>query len=160
MIGMFPELEETNTLLEGYPYSAFDNPAENIAERLIILAHLTYNAEVWGKTPERRKRYWKAFLENVEGGANTNRLSVWWKQFRDGMASRPLNNPDYLHEKNLLLDPTHLSTEVEDREVLDILREQAPYLVDRARFWVRTRSKKNQEDTVPDANFQLTGEDD
>lgn len=157
---MFTELPETNQILEEYPYIPLDTPAENVAERLIVLGHLTYNPDVWASSPDRRKRYWKAFLENVEGSSNTNRVSVWWAQFTDGMASRTLNNEKYLHEKNLLLDPTSLSTPVEDRLVLEALRNHAGYLVDRARIWVRTRSSKKSsttQDQEPDLEMKEEG---
>ena len=60
-------------------------------------------------------------------------------QVTEGLVIPPLNDPEFLHEKNLLLSPSTLSTPVQDQEVLQVFRQQTPYLVDRARMWVRTR---------------------
>lgn len=143
---MFPELPETTRILAEYPYAPLDAPAENIAERLIALGHLTFNRDVWAASPDRIKRYWVAYAENITGSANTNRVSVWWARMTEGMASENLTKPDYLHEKNLLLDPMHLSTPVPDQDVLQVFRQQTDYLIDRARIWVRVRNanKENQ----------------
>lgn len=142
---MFEELPETSRLLGEYPYAPFDDPAENIAERLIALGHLGFNRDVWAASPERIKRYWLAYAENIKGSANTNRLSIWWAEMTDGMAIENLTKAEYLHEKNLLLDPTHLSTPVTDQAVLQVFRQQTDYLIDRARMWVKKRNANRQE---------------
>lgn len=136
---MFEELPATTRLLSEYPYPQLPDPAENVAERLVALVHSGYNRDVWAVSPERLKRYWTAFSEHCEGSANTNRVSVWWTQVTEGLVIPPLNDPEFLHEKNLLLSPSTLSTPVQDQEVLQVFRQQTPYLVDRARMWVRTR---------------------
>lgn len=142
---MFPELPETEKILAQYPYKPFTDPAENIAERLIALGHLSANRDVWFSSPERIKRYWLAYTENIQGSANTDRLSIWWSKMTDQMATTDLNMTGYLHEKNLLLMPTELSTPVEDQLVLQVFRTETDFLIDRARMWIRVR-KANKED--------------
>ena len=142
---MFPELPETNKILAQYPYAPFTDPAENVAERLIALGHLSFNRDVWASSPERIKRYWFAYAENIEGAANTNRVSIWWSRMTEGMASDNLVSTPHLHEKNLLLDPTQLSTPVTDQAVLQVFRQQTDYLIDRARMWVKIRRNNSKE---------------
>lgn len=152
---MFPELKITNHLIESiHAYPEFDDAAHNVAERLVILGHLTFNRDVWAVSSERLKRYWSAYAENIEGNANTNKLSVWWAQFTQGMASKPFNDMQYLHEKNLLLDPVHLSTPVKDEEVLEVFRRETSYLIDRTRVWVNLR-KKSKDLEIPQAPIEM-----
>lgn len=137
---MFSELPETTKILEQYPYQPFIDPAENIAERLIALGHLSFNRDVWASSPERIKRYWVAYSEHIRGSANTNKVSIWWSTMTEGMASENLTKTEYLHEKNLLLTPTQLSIPVPDQAVLQVFRQQTDYLIDRARMWVKTKN--------------------
>lgn len=136
---MFDDLKVTNELLKLSSYEPFEDPAYNVAERLIILGHLTFNRNIWSASPERYKRYWAAYLENIEGSANTNRVSIWWKQVTENMGSLPLNKMEYRHEKNLLIEPTKLQPSVEDNAVLNVFRREAGYLVDRTRVWVANK---------------------
>lgn len=141
---MFNELPKTSALLEEYPYTPFDDPARNVAERLIALAHIGFNGDVWGASPDRIKRYWVAFNENIQGSANTNSLSIWWSKMTEGMVTKSITDTAYLHEKNLLLDPKNLSISVSDQAVLQIFRQETDYLIDRARMWVRVRQAKRK----------------
>lgn len=136
---MYDNLTITTELMKISPYEPFENPAHNIAERLVMLGHLTFNRDVWAASPERIKRYWAAYTENIEGSANTNRLNIWWSQMTEGMASNPLNDIQYLNEKNLLLDPINLQPSVSESEVLEVFRRETSYLIDRTRVWVNAR---------------------
>lgn len=143
----FTELPLTNAVIDAYPYTPFDDPARNLAERLIALGHLGFNRDVWASSPERIKRYWVAYNEHIKGSANTNRLSTWWSQVTEGMVIQPFIKPEYLHEKNLLLSPEHLSTPVEEQDVLSVFRTDSDYLIDRARMWAKVRRDTKNTDT-------------
>lgn len=138
------ELTETNKILETYPYPPFQDPARNLAERLIILGHLAKNHDIWGTTPERRKRYWSAYIEHIGSCANTDSLSTWWNELEEEMGLHKLNSTQHLHEKNLLLQPEE-NFGTTEYEILASLRKDAPYLIDRVRVWSRTKyTKENQ----------------
>lgn len=154
---MFNELKITSELLSLSPYEQFENPAHNLAERLVVLGHLSFNADVWAASPDRIKRYWKAYAENIEGSANTNRLSVWWQQMTEGMACKPLNDIKYLNEKNLLLDPTHLQPSTEESDVLEVFRRETGYLIDRTRVWVAAR-RESKKAMLPDVDIAIEGD--
>lgn len=143
---MFDELVVTNGIFAtDYPYTPLQDPAENLAERLILLTHIPRNRDVWNVSTERRNRYWAAYKENCEGSANTNRVSIWWVLINEGMAITPLIDETYLHEVNLLLNPTALSIPVEDQDILQVFRQQTPYLANRVSIWSRARGKALQE---------------
>lgn len=129
-------------LTEESPYAPLDDPAESIAERLVMLAHLSFNSDVWGSHTGRAKRYWPAFGEHVEASTNNPDVAAWWCTLMSELPGVPLNSPMLLHEKNLLIHPTRLPvTQVEDAEVLMVLRNYALDLRDRARVWVKVRQE-------------------
>lgn len=128
----------TSDYLAQSPYPPLPSPAENVAERLVILGHMTFNPDIWATSPERLKRYWDAYLEHVEACANTNNLAIWWQDVTAEMGARHLGN-DLLHEKNLLVAPHLLDPPASASDVLTVFRRQAPYLIDRARIWNKTR---------------------
>lgn len=134
----------TTKLLASSPYERLADPAADIAERLIALTHIGFNASVWAVSPERRKRYWSAFSEHVVGSANTNKVSIWWSQVQEGMVTVPMNDLPHLHEKNLLLNPSALQVPATDQEVLQVFRTQSDYLLDRARVWVAVRREEKK----------------
>lgn len=137
---MFDNLPLTQALRDKSPYPPFDDPNYEVAERLVILAHLTFNRDIWGVSEKRLKRYWEASLEHIRGSANTAHLSTWWQNYIEEMGGMKLTT-DYLHEKNLLVEPQHLTPPADPAVVLRIFRQEAPYLVDRARVWNKARKE-------------------
>lgn len=128
----------TDKMLEDEsPYAAFQDPAQNIAERLIMLGHLGFNASIWSS---RADRYWPGFRERAEAATNNPDVASWWQGFMDEIIGQPLRSPMLLHEKNLLCHPATLpGTQVEDQDVLLILRQYSLDLTDRCRIWAKTR---------------------
>lgn len=127
-------------IYEESPYAALEEPAQNIAERLVMLAHLGFNQKVWGGQSGRIDRYWPALGERIESATNNPDVSTWWNEVMQEMAGVPLRSPMLMHEKNLLCRPRSLpQTPVEDQEVLAVLRQYTLELRDRARIWVKVR---------------------
>ena len=139
-------LPMTDKMLEDEsPYASFEDPAQNIAERLIMLGHLSFNASVWSSSKGRIERYWPGFRERVEAATNNPDVASWWGTFIDQIAGEPLKSPMLLHEKNLLCHPTTLpGTQVDDQDVLLVLRQYSLDLTDRCRIWVKTRRDMRQ----------------
>ena len=116
------------------PYASFQDPAQNIAERLIMLGHLGFNAS------SRADRYWPGFRERAEAATNNPDVAAWWGAFMDEIVGQPLRSPMLMHEKNLLCHPTTLpGTQVEDQDVLLVLRQYSLDLTDRCRVWAKMR---------------------
>jgi len=147
------ELPFTDRLLDVSPYAPLENPAENIAERLVMLAHISYDASVWGS---RIDRYWEALLERIEGAVNAPDVKTFWQYLNDEMPLQPLRIGQPLHEKNQLVRPTSLSLPVEDRLVLLALRQYPRDLVDRSRMWNTARRAAASEGAAE--TFTLTRE--
>lgn len=124
-------LFETDAIIGASDYEPLDSPAESIAERLIYLGHFTFNSAVW---TSRRDRYWEAYSERIEGSVNTDKLATWWVALMKDMDGQPLPLGPRLHEKNMLLHPRLLTPSVDDSEVLRVLREYTPALIDRVRM--------------------------
>lgn len=129
-------LPATDSLFIDSPYEPLDNPGENIAERLVMIAHLSFNTDVWSN---RIDRYWDGLVERIEGACNTNTVAEFWQRLTDEMALVPLHAGDLLHEKNLLCRPATLSTPVSDFAVLNPLRSYPRDIVDRTRMWNQYR---------------------
>lgn len=129
-------LPSTDALLADSPYEPLDGAGENIAERLVMLAHLGYNPKVWSG---RLDRYWDGFAERIEGACNTPTVAGFWAQLTDDLAAESLHLGPLLHEKNLLCHPAQLTPPVEDADVLAALRAFPRDLVDRARMWSKVR---------------------
>lgn len=124
-------------LLDLSPYAPLEEPAEAVAERLVILAHLTMNRDVWAG--DRLPRYWGAFTAAVQGAALSGSCVDWWCKFVATMSGVPLGASGLLDEKNRLVRPRLLDPPVDDMLVLRILDEWAVDLTDRTRMWVRNR---------------------
>lgn len=139
----------TDKMLEDEsPYAAFPDPAQNIAERLVMLAHLSYNSGIWSS---RLDRYWPGFRERAEAATNTPDVASWWQGFMDQIGGQPLKSTMLLHEKNLLCHPTTLpGTQVDDQDVLLVLRQYSLDLTDRCRIWVKTRRELKASERVDD----------
>lgn len=131
----------TDAMIEDeMPYAPLPEPAEDIAQRLVMLAHLTFNQKIWGSSTGRIERYWPALGEHIETATNNPDLASWWQTLMGDIVGVPLVSMDLLHEKNLLLHPRALpGTQVEDEAVLQVLRDYTLDLRDRARVWARTR---------------------
>ena len=131
------------------PYASFQDPAQNIAERLVMLGHLAYNASIWSS---RLGRYWPGFSERVEASTNNPDVASWWGAFMDQIVGLPLKSTMLLHEKNLLCHPTTLpGTQVEDQDVLLILRQYPLDLTDRCRIWAKMRRDMKAQDRIENA---------
>lgn len=141
----------TDKLLEDEsPYASFQDPAQNIAERLVMLGHLSFNAAVWSS---RLDRYWIGFRERAEAATNNPDVASWWGSFSDQIVAAPLKSTMLLHEKNLLCHPTTLpGTQVDDQDVLLVLRQYSLDLTDRCRIWVKTRKNLRAQDRVLDTD--------
>ena len=139
-------LPATDALLEEMPYAPLAAPAENIAERLVMLGHLAYNINIWGSETGRGERYWPAFGDYLNAATANPDLPTWWSAFMQGINGAPIRSLDLLHEKNLLCRPTTLpSTQVDDQAVLDVMRQYGTDLRDRCRVWVKTRRELRQQ---------------
>lgn len=128
------------------PYRPLDDPAENAAERLVMLAHLSFDSSVWST---RLDRYWAAFGEHVEASTNQPSVSAWWGALMRDLPGTMLRSPLLLHEKNLLCRPAVLpGTAVADEAVLMVLRVNTLELRDRTRLWAKVRRETRVVDTA------------
>lgn len=115
-------------------------PEESIAERLVMLAHLSFDSSMWGSSSGRIGQYWTAFGNRIESSTNEITVATWWEVLMNDLPGVPLRDLDILHEKNLLIRPSMLpGTPVEDDEVLTILRTHTLELRDRTRRWAKER---------------------
>lgn len=143
---------------EESPYAPLDDPAENIAERLVMLAHLSFDASVWGGHTGRTGRYWTALGEHIEASTNNASLAGWWSSLMRDLPGVPLRLTTLLHEKNLLCRPTRLpTTQVGDDQVLMVLRVHTLDLRDRVRVWAKVRRETR---AVDDTATEPTTEED
>lgn len=136
----------TDAMLEQSPYAPFTDPAQNIAERLVMLTHRTFNAKMWGSASGRAERYWPGMTERLElTSGSVDDLAEWWGLMISEIKGMPLRSTTLLHEKNLLCHPTTLPvTQVKDQDVLLVLQRYTLDLVDRTRIWVRvSREARN-----------------
>lgn len=125
----------TDSLLPPLP-----TPEESIAERLVMLAHLTFDASVWGGNTGRISGYWTALGNRVESSTTEITVATWWEVLMKDLPGVALKDIDLLHEKNLLIRPTQLpGTPVDDDEVLTVLRTHTLELRDRTRRWAKER---------------------
>ena len=130
------------------PYPPLSDPAQNIAERLVMLAHLSFNSRIWSP---RRDRYWPGFRERAEAATNNPDVATWWGTFIESIEGKPLRKVSLLHEKNLLCHPLTLpGTQVEDQDVLAVFRRYSMDLVDRARVWVSVRRSLSKDVRIED----------
>src|SRR5699024_4875453 len=98
-------------------------PEESIAERLAMLAHLSFDPDVWGPGSGRLAHYWTAFGNRMGSATNEITVATWWEALMTDLPGIALRDLDLLHEKNLLIRPTSLpGTSVDDDEVLTVLR--------------------------------------
>lgn len=147
-------LPETDLLYDTSPYAPLPSPAQNIAERLTMLAHLSFNMSVWGSAAGRGDRYWPRFGESLEAAASTVDTASWWRTMMDEMTGVPLRRLPLVHEKNLLCHPTVLpTTSVEDSDVLDVFRAYPIDLRDRCRVWAKVRRDLRTAQTDEDDDF-------
>lgn len=135
------DLPETDRMLnEESPYLPLEDPAQNIAERLTFIAHLSFNSKTWGGESGRLDRYWDAFRERLESSANQISVAEWWSAFVTDMDCEQPHRKIIVHEKNLLAHPTQLpGTPVVDMDVLNVFRRQSHDLRDRTQMWARNR---------------------
>lgn len=140
-------LPVTDALLAQSPYEPLTAPGENIAERLLMIAHLGFNSKVWSS---RLDRYWDAFFERVDLAVNSSPTVARFSDLlSEDLASVSLRPGQLLHEKNLLTHPQALpQTSVDDYDVLQPFREHPRDLVDRVRMWSYARRIEAQSAAV------------
>lgn len=133
-------LPETDAMLDEAPAAPLDDPAHSIAERLVMLAHRSFNDKVWGQSTGRLPFYWERFGQHLEGSTNNRDVAAWWGAMMGAIQGSPLWSTAVLHEKNLLCHPMMLpSTPVPDQHVLATLRTYHLDLRDRCRVWAKVR---------------------
>ena len=137
-------LPATTTLLRHYeaPLEPLDDVAESVAERLVTIAHLCFNPDVWGSSKGRSYNYWRALCQRLESAANEGTLPGWWERLaasEGGMSLRPVRRT-LLAEKCALVRPTLLTGGTcTDTDVLEVFREYPTDLADRCQAWNRSR---------------------
>lgn len=130
----------TDDMLTEALLPALPTPAESIAERLVMLAHLAFDTTIWGPGTGRLKTYWTSFGHRIYAATNEITVATWWETLMTELPGVPLRNLDTLHEKNLLIRPEQLpTTPVADEEVLAVLRSHTLELRDRTRRWAKER---------------------
>lgn len=137
-IGRWP-LPITDAMLEESPYRPLDDPAESVAERLFMLAHLAFDANVWGVGTGRLPRYWEKLGEHADAACSQPTVATWWEQVMRELPGVALTHTGILHEKNLLIRPANLHPAVPDEDVMAIFRTHALELRDRTKLWAKTR---------------------
>ena len=99
--------------------------AENIAERLVLLAHYGVDFSVWGG--RRRKRYWDALVERVKASTYAGpNLVDWWGALCASLPSAARNSS----ERNDVVDLLGYKNQ---KEVLKVLRNNPDVVVLRVR---------------------------
>lgn len=137
----------TDEMLADLIIPVLPTPAESIAERLTMLAHRCFNAEMWGSGTGRLATYWVGFGNRIESSTNEISVARWWEAMMRDLAGTPIRDLDLLNEKNLLIRPSQLpNTPVDDEDVLDILRLNSLELRDRTRRWAKDRRDAAQAD--------------
>lgn len=132
----------TDRLLGESVYRPLGDPAESIAERLVMLAHLGFNADVWAKGPDRLKRYWPGFRERIEDATNSPNVVEMWGRLVSELNALDLRREELRHDRILLCRPKSLPvTPVQDSDVLYVLRAQHHDLVDRTQMWAVERRR-------------------
>lgn len=129
-------LVAVQALVDASPYEDLADDAQAVAERLLMLAHLTMNPQIWST---RLDRYWGAFTDAAQGAAMSATCVDFWCKLTSTMGGVPLAGTGLLHEKNLLVRPALLDPPVADRAVLGVVDTWCLDLVDRVRVWVRVR---------------------
>lgn len=130
----------TDDMLSEALLAPLPTPAESIAERLVMLAHLSFDTSMWGPTSGRLAGYWVAFGNRIEVATSEITVATWWETLMRELPGVPIRDSDTLHEKNLLIRPEQLpGTPVPDEDVLTILRTHPLELRDRTRRWAKER---------------------
>jgi hypothetical protein len=124
--------------LEQSPLPTLDGAA-GTAERLVLLIHYGVDFNIWGG--QRRVRYWDALAERVRAATYAGpTLEHWWIDICRSIVSSP-------RDERERLDAATLLASANSREVLEVLRSQAPALVLRARVLsdARRQARANEE---------------
>jgi hypothetical protein len=99
--------------------------AEQVAERLVLLAHYGADFDVWGGA--RRVRYWDAFAERVKAATYAGPgLTDWWSAISRSLPTSPRD----ARERE---DVARLLAYSEARAVLKVLRARTDVTVLRVR---------------------------
>lgn len=113
-------------------------PAYKQAERLLLLAHLGVNWDVWGK---RHTKYWDALTDRARAGTYYgNSLLDWWTFISHDLDTKPKTNEARFE----LLENLSTTTHAEERQVLEALRYKSAVLVLRIRVALEQSKEKQQ----------------
>lgn len=112
--------------------------AAGAAERLVLLVHFGVDFTIWGGS--RRVRYWDALAERVRAATYAGpTLEHWWVDICRSVVSAPRDDRERM-------DIAELLTSQNQREILEVLRSQAPVMVLRARVISDTRRQARLQD--------------
>lgn len=104
--------------------------AEEVAQRLVLLAHFGADFTVWGK---RRVRYWDALTERVKAATFSGpTVADWWNDISMRLPTTPRTPEQRADVVALLAYP-------DSRAVVKVLRQYADVLVLRARVVAEAR---------------------
>lgn len=120
-VTVLPVSQEWQTVVNLPPVTV----AEDIAERLVLLAHYGADFDVWGTS--RRVRYWDALAERVKAATyHGPGLADWWS----GISRSLPTSPRTARER---ADVAALLVQDDERAVLRVLRNRADVVVLRVR---------------------------
>lgn len=110
---------------------ACPSPAEDVAERLVLLAHYGADFSLW--SGRRRLQYWQALTERVKAATFAGpRLGDWWEHLSRDLSTRPRNAAERDSLARLLSYP-------QARSVLRVLRTYPEVVVLRVRVIAEAR---------------------
>jgi hypothetical protein len=116
---------------------------EQIAERLLLLAHYGADFDVWGGS--RRMRYWDALAERAKAATFAGpTLADWWSALSMSLSTSPRNPAERADLAGLLAHP-------DGRQVLRALRDHADVLVLRVRVIAETRKAAREHSSTEPA---------
>lgn len=104
---------------------------DDIAERLVLLAHYGADWTVWGGA--RRVRYWDALLERVKAATFAGpTLADWWSAISTSLPTSPRNSVERAELASLLASP-------DQKQVLAAFRNRTDVVVLRVRVVAESR---------------------
>lgn len=117
--------------------------ADDVAERLVLLAHYGADWDVWGGA--RRVRYWDALAERVKAATFAGPgLADWWTAMSMSLPTAPRNKDERADLASLLACDGQ-------RAVLSVLRNRTDVVVLRVRVIAENRRAARESTDVDDA---------
>lgn len=124
-----------------------ETDAQDVAERLVLLAHYGADFSIW--TGKRRVRYWEALTERVKAATFAGpTLGHWWEWLSRDLPTAPRN----ARERE---DLAHLLASENPREVLRVLRGFPEIVVLRVRVIAEARRAETR-DAVASSGRECT----